>query len=217
LTESRPIIRSNGKGQTSKISLPDGSTVWLNAGSSIEYPENFSDTLRKIKLIGEAYFDVHKDSLRPFIVEAGHLKTTVLGTSFNISNYAEDEVAEVSLVTGKLNVVQENNSEILLPGNEVLFNKSNSHFMKHSVDINKMARWKEGILVFDHEALHSVVAQLERWYDIRINFSGEPLPDWKFTGTFDNESLRNVLEVLCFGKNLNYKIKNKEVTLIQQN
>jgi ferric-dicitrate binding protein FerR (iron transport regulator) len=89
--------------------------------------------------------------------------------------------------------------------------------MKHSVDIQKIARWKDGILVFDHEALPSVIAHLERWYDVKITFSGEPLPDWKFTGYFDNESLHNVLEVLCFGKNLNYKIQNNHVALTRQN
>ena len=217
VAENHPMVRSNGKGQKSKILLPDGSTVWLNASSSIEYPESFSDTLRKISLVGEAYFEVRKDSLRPFVVEAGHLKTTVLGTSFNISNYAEDDVAEVSLVSGKLSVVQENNSEVLLPGNEVAFTKSNGHFMKHPVDVQKIARWKDGILIFDHEALPSVIARLERWYDVTITFSGEPLPDWKFTGYFDNESLHNVLEVVCFGKNLNYKIQDKHVAITRKN
>ena len=216
LTENHPVVvQSNGNGQKSTIVLPDGSKVWLNAGSSIAYPDGFSDTLRAIKLTGEASFEVRRDSLRPFVVEAGPLKTTVLGTSFNISSYTEDDVAEVSLVSGKLQVAQADHSEILLPGHEVSYHKSNDYLLKHVVDVQKMARWKDGVLVFDHEALHAVIADLERWYDVRITFSGGPLPDWKFTGYFDHERLHHVLEALCFGKNLHYKIDNHDVTLIQ--
>ena len=221
LSESRQaqnniVLKSNPKGQKSKILLPDGSVVWLNSSSSIEYAESFSDTLRGVNLTGEAYFEVAEDSLKPFVVTTGALQATVLGTTFNIDNYSENELATVSLASGKLMITQQNNKEILLPGNQVKLKKSNNRLIKENIDIKKIAVWKDGILIFDQENIQYVVARLERWYDVKISISGDVSPDWKFTGYFDNEYLENVLEVLCYGKNLDYKIDGKKVKLIRQ-
>ena len=221
LSESRQaqnniVLKSNPRGQKSKILLPDGSVVWLNSSSSIEYAESFSDTLRGVNLTGEAYFEVAEDSLKPFVVTTGALQATVLGTTFNIDNYSENELATVSLASGKLMITQQNNKEILLPGNQVKLKKSNNRLIKENIDIKKIAVWKDGILIFDQENIQYVVARLERWYDVKISISGDVSPDWKFTGYFDNEYLENVLEVLCYGKNLDYKIDGKKVKLIRQ-
>lgn len=216
LQASSIISKSNPYGQKSRISLPDGSIVWLNAHSSIEYPENFDDSIRTIRISGEAYFEVSSDASRPFIVDAGKLRTTVLGTSFNISNYNEDQILSVALATGKIKVEREGYSEILQPGSQVSFNKINNSFAKHDIDIEKIAPWKNGILVFEQEDFQSVARRLERWYDVQITVTGQPSPEWRFTGYFDNENLKNVLEVLSFGKKLNYEIKGKNVELIRQ-
>jgi len=213
---SSVILKSNPNGQKSRISLPDGSTVWLNAHSSIEYPETFDDSVRFVRISGEAYFDVASDANKPFIVNAGNLKITVLGTSFNISNYDEDQISSVTLATGKIKVEREGRSEILQPGSQVRFNKIDNSLEKREIDIEKIAPWKNGILVFEQEDFQSVARRLERWYDVKIALIGDPSPDWRFTGYFDNESLKNVLEVLSFGKKLNYKIEGKNVELIRQ-
>jgi transmembrane sensor len=216
IVENTSVFKSNPKGQKSRILLPDGSTVWLNSSSNLEYYENFTDTLRKVRLTGEAYFEVVKDSSRLFVVEAGDLQVNVLGTTFNINNFTENEMATVSLVSGKIMIAHEHKQEVLLPGNQVKLNKLNHQFIKSSIDIEKIAAWKSGILIFEREDFYAVIAQLERWYDVKITLSGKPSSEWKFTGHFDNEYLKNVLEVLCYGKSINYKLEGKNVELIMQ-
>lgn len=214
--QSGLVIKSNPSGQKSRILLPDGSTVWLNSNSSIAYAETFADSVRNIRLTGEAYFDVVRDEEKPFIVEAGGLRTTVLGTSFNINNYQEEKTASVSLVSGKVKVEQDDHSAILTPGEQLTFDKSTEEMTAQSVAVEKIALWKSGILVFEQEDFQSVTRRLERWYDVNITVTGDPSPEWQFTGYFDNENLKNVLEVLCFGKKLNYKIEGNDVELIKQ-
>lgn len=216
LAQNELILKSNPKGQKSRILLPDGSIVWLNANSEIQYAENFSDSLREVRLVGEAYFEVVADTQRPFIVETGNIRTTVLGTSFNISNYEEDNISAVTLLTGKIKVTLDEQSAILQPGFQVEVDKLDNAFTHKSIDINSAVAWKSGILIFDQEDFHSVVKQLERWYGIDIVMNGDPASDWKFTGYFDNEHLKNVLEALSFGKALTYNIEGKKVELIRK-
>lgn len=216
VAENEIILKSNPNGQKSRILLPDGSTVWLNSNSKIEYAEKFSDSLREVRLVGEAYFEVTKDTQRPFVVETGDIKTTVLGTSFNISNYEEDDISLVTLLTGKIKVELDEQSAILQPGLQIEVSKQDNAFIQKNIDINKVAAWKDGILIFDQEDFHAVVKRLERWYGIEIVMKGNPSSDWKFTGYFDNEHLKNVLEALSFGKTLTYSIEGKKVELMRK-
>ena len=216
LAENTKVIKSNPKGQKSKIMLPDGSVVWLNSDSNMEYYENFSDSLRVVQLMGEAYFEVVRDSLRPFIVKAGGLQARVLGTAFNISAFKNDLQTSVSLLEGKLLVSNNKNEEFLFPGNQIKYHREDNQLLKSTIEIENIALWKDGILTFNRENFKKVIHELERWYGVTINIEGTPSVNWKFTGYFDNENLKNVLEVLSFGKNLNYELEGKNVTLIVQ-
>jgi transmembrane sensor len=217
LAETNMVIKTNPRGQKSRIILPDGSNVWLNSESRLEFEENFTDSFRKVILEGEAYFEVARDSSRPFVVESGDLTVNVLGTAFNINNFDENKLATVSLISGKLMIAFEDQQEVLLPGNHLQYFKDNHELIiRSNSDVEKITAWKNGILIFEREDFQSVIYRLEKWYDVNITINGNPPTEWRFTGYFENEYLRNVLEVLCYGKSLNYKIERKNVTLSMQ-
>lgn len=208
------IFKSNPKGQKSKIMLTDGSIVWLNSESNLEYLEDFTDSLRYVRLKGEAYFEISRDTLRPFIVDAGDLKAKVLGTTFNISAYENEDQTSIALIEGKLLVSNNDREEILFPGNQIKNERLKNHMIKSSINIEDIALWKDGILTFKQDEFAEVIYKLERWYGVNFDIQGKAYFDWKFTGYFDNENLKNVLEVLSFGKNMKYEISGKNVKLL---
>ncbi|MEQ9221673.1 MAG: DUF4974 domain-containing protein [Cyclobacteriaceae bacterium] len=207
------IIKSNPPGQKSRVYLPDGSVVNLNSGSELKYTEGFHDG-RIVYLKGEAFFDVKKDSLRPFTVVSGRLSTTALGTSFNINAFGEDE--EVVLVTGKVSVKDgTTQNELLLdPGEKVQVNAQYERFEKEEANVLVHTYWKDGILYFDKVKMADVIDALERWYGVKIIVKGE-IPDDKCTGLFKkNEYLTNVLNILSHSVAFDYQLNDKEVKLM---
>ena len=214
---SKLTRKSNPIGQKSKIMLPDGSSVWLNSDSELIYQDDFSDSIRLVKLSGEAFFEVVKDTLKPFVVETQAMKATVLGTSFNVNAFSELEEVTVALATGKLSVTSNTNeSEVLTPGIAANLNKKTLQITTREIDVDQIASWKNGVLVFESEDFQSVIKKLERWYGVNVTIQGEVSSEWKFTGYFDNEYLKNILEVIIHGKNLKYKLEGKNVTLISK-
>lgn len=208
------ITKANPPGQKSRVYLPDGSIVNLNSNSQLTFTEGFSDG-RQVYLEGEAFFDVKKDSLRPFTVYSGRLATTALGTSFNINAYGSEE-EEVVLVSGKVNVKDSGSkSELLLtPGEKVSVKLNDGSFRKTKADLLAHTYWKEGILYFEKTSMRSVITTLERWYGVRIKIEGE-IPEDKCTGIFQkNEYLTNVLDILSHSVAFDYRLDNKEVKLI---
>ncbi len=214
--ENLLVTKANPKGQKSKIMLPDGSLVWLNSNSQLRYLDNFTDTLRMVSLNGEAYFEVVKDAARPFIVNVGGIEAKVLGTRFNVKAFENDDQTIVSLLSGKLLVSNATSHELLSPGERIRKTTNNDQWERTSVNIESMALWKDGILTFDKESFSEVINQLERWYGVSILLQGQPSSKWHFTGYFNNETLKNVLEVLSYGKNIDYELNGKNVKLILQ-
>ena len=211
-----PVVKENPAGQKSKLFLPDGTIVWLNAESSIKYLEEFTDSTRMINLTGEAYFEVAKDSLRPFIVRSGNVFAEALGTKFNINSFPENDDINVNLVSGKVKVTfSETEKDIILyPGEAISFDRYNQNPVKYQFDISKAAVWKEGILTFKNATFDQVVQGLERWYGVRIRVLGDPPQDWQFSGRFDNESMANVLKVMQYARDFQFKLKNKNVDIV---
>ncbi|WP_114750430.1 FecR family protein [Pleomorphovibrio marinus] len=206
------LTRQNPKGQKSRIVLPDSTVVFLNADSELSYLEGFSQG-REVKLRGEAFFEIAKDSLNPFVVKSGRLSTTALGTSFNVQAYEEDPAVKVTLATGKVSVEDKLSNKVLLmdPGEATLVKMEDHEPRKVHSDPKVTSLWKDGILHFDKTPLNEVIPTLERWYGVKIEVSGK-LPNHKCTGTFKkNEYLSNVLRVLGHNVGFNYIIKGKEV------
>lgn len=211
---SQEVVKSNPSGQKSKVYLPDGTIVTLNSESSLTYMDDFSEG-RTVNLEGEAFFDVRKDTIRPFTVHSGRLSTTALGTSFNINSYDADHT-EVVLVTGRIKVADSQTSEILIldPGEMVSVVGTEDRFEKSEADILSHTYWKNGILHFNQTDIPAVISTLERWYGVRITTDGK-IPKDKCTGTFErNEYLSNVLDILSHSVGFEYTLNDKEVKLI---
>lgn len=216
-TDKSQIYKATERGQRKVITLPDGSRVTLNAGSNIEYGQDFV-TNRTVHLSGEAFFEVVKDSEHPFLVVSQNLSTTALGTSFNIKAYGDTSPIQVSLATGKISV--ENNLSpsqpiIVEPGEAVRFDPKLNSLKKTKIDIKGAISWQEGILNFEKVPFQEILTELERWYGVEFVVKGKSsIPALKCSGTFGpNEYLSNVLEALSHSVDFDYQIKDKIVLL----
>lgn len=210
------VTKANPIGQKSKIFLPDGTEVWLNAGSDLRYIERFTDSARIVYLNGEAFFSVVKDIDRPFTVISNNVNTTALGTSFNVNAFKEN--VEVALISGKVQVVgiDAGSSEgqvVLEPGEMALYNDTNQVFAVSKYDIEQVAGWKDGILYFKDTPFSEVLRKLELWYGVRITLKGNTTITEHYTGKFTNENLRNVLESMSFALDFEYKLKDKNAEI----
>lgn len=213
--ETQFITKQNSKGLKSTIFLADGSVVNLNADSQIRYQEHFNDSSRTVYLKGEAFFTVARDSLRPFTVISDQVSVTALGTSFNVSSSNEGNVT-IALATGKVKVAKNDQSSPLLlePGQLVKFQSNIQKFTKPTAFSRKaIYGWKDGILYFKSADRNTVLYQLEKWYGIKFIYKNSSTNKWSYTGEFDNQSLKSVLESLSFSQHFKFEIKNKEVHL----
>ncbi len=187
-------------GKTSEVILPDGTKVWLNAGSRLIYPDGFRDKVREVFLVGEAYFEVTPQDNQPFIVQTTDIRIRVLGTSFNISAYASDHVIETVLTEGKVRIEQNNSGFFtetteIKPGNLAAFNKTDRTTRIKEVDVQNYTLWKDGLLKFESTDLSRIVKRLERYYNIRFNYDNPFLGGIKISGKLElTESRESILD-----------------------
>lgn len=189
------------------FSLPDGTTGWLNSNSSIEYNVNFLKE-RRIKLNGEAFFDVAHDAKKMFTVEAGDIIVKVHGTRFNISSYEEEDNIEVVLEEGKIELTGRNidSSLIMKPNDLAVYEKSNRLVSTDVVEVKKYLSWTEGKLVFRNDPIEVVARRLERWYNVDVEVEGSLNEDFRLRATFVDENLQEVLDILKKSLNIEYTI-----------
>lgn len=176
-------------GSQSKVVLPDCSIVWVNAGSSLRYSKNFGKKDREIQLEGEAYFEVARDTLKPFVVKSEMLSVRVLGTRFNVKAYKEDQTIDVSLVSGKVNVhlndVTKNGDEVeLIPNRMLSYDKKNDEVKLTDIDGSRVYDWTNGTLRFEEKSFLQIAKELERKYNILIRIDSKTLKDEIYTGSF---------------------------------
>jgi transmembrane sensor len=187
-------------GIRSQVVLPDGTKVWLNSESTIKFPVPFQKECRNINLVGEAFFDVSKNPNQPFIVESGEIKVKVLGTRFNCKAYSIDPIIEVILEEGKiaLNILGDAADKELAmkPGDRVLYEKKTNTAVLKNGNINKYIAWHTGKLVFDNTPMTEVAQLLSRWYGVDVLVEDAEIKNYRFTTTFENESLFQVIELL---------------------
>jgi transmembrane sensor len=187
-------------GKTSEIILPDGTHVYLNAGSRLIYPEFFADKTREVFLVGEAFFDVEHNEKQPFVVQTTDIRVQVLGTQFNVSAYPSDNIIETVLTEGKVRLEQNNTGMFsetteLSPGQLAAFSKSERTTRMKEVDIENYTLWTEGLLKFESTDLSRVVKRLERYYNIRFKYHDPFLGGIKISGKLDlSDSREFVLE-----------------------
>jgi transmembrane sensor len=211
------IKKENPAGQKSMHILPDGTQVWLNAESSLTFPEIFSDSLRLVKLTGEAYFEVAHNANKPFIVEAHGTRTEALGTAFNIQAYPEDERVKVALLEGKVRVqdLSKAQTSILSPGEELFVSNDGAEFTIHQFDYEKTFGWKQGILIFDGVDFETFCKIIEKWYGVTVKVKGAPKTDWNIRARYKSENLKEVvLRDISFNKNFKFELRDKELLII---
>jgi transmembrane sensor len=214
--ETVSIERATPRGNKKIITLPDGSTVVLNADSKLTYNNDFAQN-RTIHLEGEGFFEVVRDENHPFTVITDNIATTALGTSFNIKAYQGNPNIQITLATGKVRVensLDKNQLEIH-PGEAVNYSEVKNTLQKEKVDLAHVLSWKEGILHFEKTPFNLIVEDLERWYGVNIQVKGEDkIPEYKCSGTFKpHEYLSNVLKVLSYSVDFEYTIKGNDVIL----
>ena len=202
-------------GQQSNVRLSDGSQVKLNAGTKITYPEKFSSGKREIAIRGQAFFDVARDPERPFIINTGKLQVTVLGTSFDVNSFEDDNMSSITVMSGKVRVSIDGRTEtILLSKNEQLvYNKETISYYKQSVSAQETIAWIKGILRFEDAPLTDVFRQLERWYNVEIRLSGNVEPVCTVSGQHKNEGLTSVLDALKFSHGVQYTYVDDNVVI----
>lgn len=221
----QPVIieKFSPVGQKTKVFLPDGSQVWLNADSKLQYSSSFGDSLRSVWLTGEAYFEIKEDFSQPFIVKSGNVAITALGTRFNINTYFNHSDIEIVLDEGELLIENLFSSLIpgmplkttLKPGNKALYSIRDAIFKIDRVDNPfDYTCWKDGILSFHQADFETVINSLERWYGVKFMYDNQPNMGWNITGEFNNEYLESVLKSLGIEEDFSYEIKNNAVQLI---
>ncbi|MRG45185.1 DUF4974 domain-containing protein [Chitinophaga sp. SYP-B3965] len=188
---------STPKGRLFHLVLPDGSDVWLNAASAVTYPTSFSGKERVVTLKGEAYFDIKPDAAKPFSVRlADNTEVKVLGTAFNINAYENEHVTATTLINGSVQINAGNNSSILKPGYQANVAHATPGIKVSRADTSQVLAWKNGIFNFEDADIQAVMKQLERWYDIEVQYENG-IPAIIFGGKMDrNLSLSNIIRML---------------------
>lgn len=228
---------STRNGSRTRINLPDGSVVWLNAGSKLVYDKNFDSKLREVSLTGEAYFDVVKNPGKPFIIHAGKMDIKVLGTLFNVKSYPGEAHTEASLIHGSIEVMIKDRpaEKIILKPNEKIIvanepepeqggtKKANvrnepivairhlNYEPKDSTIIE--TSWVENKLIFRDESFKEMAPKLERWYGVNIRFKNDKVQQLRFSGTFTRETIEQALAGLKITGGFNYSINDSTILI----
>lgn len=209
-------IKQTLPGQKSTITLRDGTVVSLNSGSKISYLSNYNDSLRIIKLEGQAFFDVFKDKTKPFIVKCRNLEVEALGTSFDVNGFSDVSI-QVSLLSGsvrlKLSGELEDNNMILNPGEFSIVDKNNEFIKKGIFNPEEILAWKEGRLIFEDALIGEIIPKLELWYGVKIVNFLSVNSEKPFTGTFEKENLDNILHNMGRVMDFDYKINGNIVKI----
>ena len=205
-------------GSKTKLKLPDGSTVWLNAGSKMVYSQGFGVSDRKLDFQGEGYFEVEKNDKMPFLVQTPDVDVTVVGTKFNFRNYPEDEETVVELLEGKValeNQLKEEAVRYLSPNEKMVLHKATGEMDITSAKVKEATLWTENILLFDEDLLPDIVRELERSYHVQIEIENEDLKQTRFYGQFNQleQNIYDVLDMLSETGKLKYHEEGKVIYL----
>lgn len=236
LAQQEVKVISTRPGAKSSFQLPDGSTVWLNAGSKLTYQKDFSGNTREVTLSGEGFFDVVKNPQKPFLIHAGNIDIRVLGTAFNVKAYPEDKTSEISLIRGRIEVSLKNrsNDRISLSPNEKLVVDNETTTGKATatpgtpgeplIAVNKLQhdpkdstvaeiQWIDNKLVFNNESFREVATRMERWYGVEIIIDDPALEEKRLTGNFEQETIEQAMEALTITTPFVFERKGNKIII----
>jgi len=232
---------STPKGSRTQVTLPDGTSVWLNAGSTIRYPMDFFKGDRKVLLTGEAFFDVRKYPDKKFIVNTSDIAIQVWGTKFNVKAYPDEDIIRTTLVEGSISILHLNGNSkeketYLTPNQTAIYykDKESTEYIAPAANVpsskpapqtvqieNKVktvlyTSWKDPKWIIEGQSLGDLANELERRYNVTIRFDNESVKKYRFNGILANETFEQVLEIIKVSAPINYKIKSNQV-LIKEN
>ena len=201
-----------------RTSLPDGTVVWLNAGSRLAYSQGFGVKDRNVRLEGEGFFEVEKNEQLPFCVHTSSVCVQDLGTAFNFRDYPDDKEAEVILAEGCIrleNLVRKGSPELMKPGDRIVVDKHTGTLVRDTYDANLANQWTGGRLIFDGESIETIARKIEQCYHVSVTLASKGLEDCHFYGTFIRmeNSLTEVLDALAATGKVRYRIEGRRVTL----
>jgi transmembrane sensor len=199
-----------------QLILADGSKVWLNAESSLRFPNVFSGNERKVELTGEGYFEVAHNEKHPFIVQRGQAEVKVLGTHFNINGYEDEPSLKVTLLEGRVMVKKKEKLVFLSPGQQALVQPAQDNIrVDYDVDTEEVIAWKNDLFIFNSAPLESIMRQIERWYNVNVVYQGS-IPQDRFNGNISrNTNLSEVLKVLEYS-NIRFRVEGNTITVLPQ-
>ena len=201
------------KGGQFRITLPDGTKVWLNAASTLRFPNAFAGAERVVELTGEAYFEVAKNAYMPFRVKVNDMAVQVLGTHFNVMAYPDEPGIRTTLLEGAVKVRHGAHTVQLVPGQQAQLGPSGDFTMQNNVDVEEVVAWKNGYFHFNHESLQGVMRQIGRWYDAEITYEGRIAPR-QFGGKIErSSSVTEVLKILELSE-VHYRIEGKKIIVM---
>ena len=208
-------------GEIRSISLEDGTTVTLNACSVLKIDKDFNRQAREVYLQGEGYFKIGQQAGKPFVVHADKLSVTALGTAFDVTAFPDEPEIAVSLREGSVLVeplaaTHERRRVVLTPGEEVVFSRKTTAMEVKSYNAKERVSWQRQIIYFENADIREVLNKLSRFYGVTFDTERLKPRKWRLTGEYRNETLRDVLESLCFNYNLKYMMEGQHVILYEQ-
>lgn len=212
------IVVATPNGSSTSVNLPDGSIVKLNGGSSISYSQGYGVDSRIVNIEGEGYFEVKKDSTKPFIVNSANIIVKVLGTKFNFCDYPQEEQALVALDEGKVNMtsVASKQEITLLPNQHVVLDKKTGTMtLQDTKTLVNKGQWTKGVIAFNGESLKDIAAVLERCYSIKFKISPSKQNSLHFYGVFyrNSQNVYDIMEALAATGKFTYKISGKTIII----
>lgn len=193
-----------GAGEKRLLTLSDGSRVTLNENSTLSYPATFDDGKRAITLEGEAFFDVVRDSLRPFSVHSGRLETRVLGTSFNVQA-APGRDMTVTVLSGRVRVINESHTMLIAPTDKITYQHNDHTLTKGTADMEQTLAWMDKHIEFEQASIHDMSTALHRYYGVGFTFATSGDTQCVLTAKFHNESLNHILDAIAYSTGLRYE------------
>ena len=205
-------------GGTYTVELCDGTKVYLNSGTTLEFPSRFDGKVRSVILKGEAYFDVARNVSKPFVVEVDEMKVKVLGTSFNVKSYVDEPGVYTTLVEGSVAILRDGQPEKKIkPGEQAYYNKGVGTLSIAEVDVNEFTSWKDGLIYFKDIALEEILRIVSRWYDLEVFYMNQGAKSVIYSGKLPMySSVEDVLRKFEISGDVRFELKGRTLTVFDK-